>query len=48
LVGGCTALLAYRTREHFPWRAVLVPRRGDLDIVRALVAALPRSAVRRG
>jgi O-antigen/teichoic acid export membrane protein len=40
--GGVTALLAYRTREHFHWRALVLPRRGDLDILRALVAALPR------
>jgi O-antigen/teichoic acid export membrane protein len=42
LAGGVTALLAYRTRESFRWRALVVPRRGDLDILRALVAALPR------
>jgi O-antigen/teichoic acid export membrane protein len=40
--GGVTALLAYRTREHFDWRALVLPRRGDLDILRALVSALPR------
>jgi O-antigen/teichoic acid export membrane protein len=48
LAGGVTALLAYRTRERFGWREVLLPRRGDLDILRALVAALPRVALRRG
>jgi hypothetical protein len=37
-----TALLAYRTREPFRWRALVLPRRGDLDILRALFAALPR------
>jgi O-antigen/teichoic acid export membrane protein len=42
LAGGVTALLAYRTRERFRWRALVVPRRGDLDILRALVSALPR------
>jgi O-antigen/teichoic acid export membrane protein len=40
--GGLTALLAYRTRERFPWRELVLPRRGDLDVLRALVAALPR------
>jgi O-antigen/teichoic acid export membrane protein len=40
--GGVTALLAYRTRERFRWRALVLPRRGDLDILRALVAAVPR------
>lgn len=48
LAGGVTALLAYRTRERFQWRAVFLPRHGDLDILRALVAALPRPSVRRG
>jgi O-antigen/teichoic acid export membrane protein len=42
LAGGATALLAYRTRERFRWSALVLPRRGDLDILRALVAALPR------
>jgi hypothetical protein len=37
-----TALLAYRTRERFRWRALVLPNRGDLDILRALFAALPR------
>jgi O-antigen/teichoic acid export membrane protein len=40
--GGVTALLAYRTRERFGWRELLWPRRGDLDILRALVSGLPR------
>lgn len=48
IAGGVTALLAYRTRERFPWRAVILPRHGDLDILRALVAALPRPSLRRG
>jgi O-antigen/teichoic acid export membrane protein len=42
LAGGMTAVLAYRTRERFRWRALVLPRRGDLDILRALVAGLPR------
>jgi O-antigen/teichoic acid export membrane protein len=42
LAGGATAVLAYRTRERFRWRDLVLPRRGDLDILRALVAVLPR------
>jgi O-antigen/teichoic acid export membrane protein len=40
--GGVTALLAYRTRDRFPWRDLVVPQRDDIDILRALFAALPR------
>ena len=40
--GGATAVLAYRTRDRFRWRDLVVPQRGDLDVVRALFAALPR------
>ena len=40
--GGVTAVLAYQTRDRFRWRDLVVPRRGDFDIVRALFAALPR------
>ena len=40
--GGVTALLVYRTRDRFRWRDLVVPQRGDLDIVGALFAALPR------
>jgi O-antigen/teichoic acid export membrane protein len=47
LVGGITALLAYRTRERFRWREVALPRRGDLDILRALVAGVQRPAALR-
>jgi O-antigen/teichoic acid export membrane protein len=42
LAGGATALFSYRSRERFRWRDLVQPRRGDLDILRALVAALPR------
>jgi O-antigen/teichoic acid export membrane protein len=42
IAGGMTAVLAYRTRELFRWRELVLPRRGDLEILRALVAALPR------
>jgi O-antigen/teichoic acid export membrane protein len=40
--GGATAVLTYRTRDRFRWRDLVVPQRGDLDVVRALFAALPR------
>jgi O-antigen/teichoic acid export membrane protein len=40
--GGATALLAYRSRERFPWRALVVPSREDLDVLHALIAGLPR------
>jgi O-antigen/teichoic acid export membrane protein len=48
LAGGVTSLLAYRARERFGWRELVMPRRGDLDVLRALVAAVPRPALRRG
>jgi O-antigen/teichoic acid export membrane protein len=41
IAGGVTALLAYRTRERFLWRDLVLPRRGDLEILRALIARLP-------
>jgi O-antigen/teichoic acid export membrane protein len=40
--GGVTAVLAYKTRDRFRWRDLVVPQRGDLDILAALFAALPR------
>jgi O-antigen/teichoic acid export membrane protein len=40
--GGVTALLAYRTREPFRWRDLVLPRQGDLEILRALLVRLPR------
>jgi O-antigen/teichoic acid export membrane protein len=48
LTGGATALLVYRMREGFRWRALVLPRRGDLDLLRALIASLPRPELRRG
>ena len=42
IAGGMTAVLVYRTRERFRWQALVLPRRADLDVLRALVAALPR------
>jgi O-antigen/teichoic acid export membrane protein len=49
LAGGAAALLAFRRRVTFSWSALLVPRAGDLDVLRALAAPLrrPRPAVRR-
>jgi O-antigen/teichoic acid export membrane protein len=40
--GGVTALLSYRRRERFPWPELVHPRRGDMHILRALVARVPR------
>jgi O-antigen/teichoic acid export membrane protein len=40
--GGVTALLAYRSRERFRWPDLIVPRRGDLEIMHALIARVPR------
>ena len=37
LAGGCAALLAFRHRNPFAWRSLLLPRRGDLVVFRALV-----------
>ena len=33
LVGGATALFTYRRVSRFTWRALLVPHRGDLDVL---------------
>jgi O-antigen/teichoic acid export membrane protein len=48
LVGGLTALVVYRRVSPFTWPALLVPRRGDLDVLRALARPLLRVPVRRG
>jgi O-antigen/teichoic acid export membrane protein len=45
LSGGLTALVLYRLRDPFTLRALLVPRRGDLELVEAL--ARPFARVRR-
>ena len=42
LAGGATALTAYHSRSEFHWTALLVPRRGDLDLLRALAGPLLR------
>ena len=39
LAGGIASIAVYRRAETFPWSSLLVPHRGDLDILRAL--ALP-------
>lgn len=46
LAGGMTALLAYRTRERFLWRDMVLPRHGDMEILRGLVARVPRLPVK--
>jgi O-antigen/teichoic acid export membrane protein len=40
LAGGCAALAAFRRRNPFAWRSLLLPRRGDLMVFRALAAPL--------
>lgn len=46
LAGGATALIAYSRRSAFPWRDLVVPRRGDLDVLRALARPLRASYIR--
>ena len=49
LAGGATALATYRRQSAFPWRALVVPRKGDLDVLRALAGPLLRVPLpRRG
>jgi O-antigen/teichoic acid export membrane protein len=40
LAGGCAALAVFRRRNAFAWRSLLLPRRGDLIVFRALAAPL--------
>jgi O-antigen/teichoic acid export membrane protein len=40
LAGGCAALAVFRHRNPFAWRALLLPRRGDLAVFRALAGPL--------
>ena len=40
LAGGCAALAVFRSRNPFAWRSLLLPRRGDLMVFRALAAPL--------
>ena len=40
LAGGFASLLAFRRRHAFPWRSLLVIRRGDLVVFRALATPL--------
>jgi O-antigen/teichoic acid export membrane protein len=42
LAGGAVALLTYRRLNPFAWPALVVPHRGDLDVLRALAAPLTR------
>jgi O-antigen/teichoic acid export membrane protein len=44
LAGGCAALVVFRRQHPFEWRSLLLPRRGDLVLLRALV--VPLRAVR--
>jgi O-antigen/teichoic acid export membrane protein len=40
LAGGSVAVAAYARLNPFAWRALLVPRRGDLEALRALTRPL--------
>lgn len=46
LVGGAAALLIYRAKTFFAWSALVVPRPGDLVLLRALIL-LPLTLRRR-
>jgi O-antigen/teichoic acid export membrane protein len=46
LAGGLAALIAYGRRNPFAWRELVVPRRGDLDVLRALARPLRASYIR--
>jgi hypothetical protein len=43
LAGGVCALVLYRGVERFPARALVVPERRDLELLRALARPLSRS-----
>jgi O-antigen/teichoic acid export membrane protein len=47
LVGGATALITYRRVSPFSWRSLLVPHRGDLNVLVALAGPLLRARPRR-
>jgi O-antigen/teichoic acid export membrane protein len=40
LAGGCAALVVFRRRNPFAWRLLLLPRRSDLTVFRALARPL--------
>jgi O-antigen/teichoic acid export membrane protein len=40
IAGGAAALFSYRRVSPFAWRALLLPRRGDLQMLRALASPL--------
>jgi O-antigen/teichoic acid export membrane protein len=40
LTGGLAALVVFRRRNPFPWRLLLLPRRSDLSVFRALARPL--------
>jgi O-antigen/teichoic acid export membrane protein len=42
LAGGATALILYRRRASFSVDALIRPRPGDLDVLKALAGLLPR------
>jgi O-antigen/teichoic acid export membrane protein len=40
IAGGAVALFSYWRLSPFPWRALLLPRRRDLHMLRALASPL--------
>jgi O-antigen/teichoic acid export membrane protein len=48
LAGGTASLAVYRRHARFDWLALLLPRRGDLDVLRALARPLRRQVPQRG
>jgi O-antigen/teichoic acid export membrane protein len=48
LAGGTAALVAYRRRVSFAWSSLLLPRRDDLDVLRALRTGVTLRVRRRG
>ncbi len=48
LAGGAASLAFYRRRARFDWSTLLLPRRGDLDVLRALTRPLRGPVRQRG
>jgi O-antigen/teichoic acid export membrane protein len=46
LAGGAAAVAAFRREAPFEWRLLVLPRRDDLDVLRALAAPLRRTPAR--
>ena len=48
LAGGTVSLTTYRRRAEFEWSSLVLPRRGDLDVLWALSGLFRRAPVLRG